>query len=238
MGSAARHMEIEQEERPTQAAGKRALIDAALRLAASRRSLSSLGLRELAREAGLNPNTFYRHFSDVDDLGLAIIRDIATQLRQPLRDLRREAAERALSVASAASVPFGLDLERGQRVTRETVRLFFDFVERNPQAFIIGVRELHGPSPVLREALARVMDEFGEDMAEDIRQFHLLPDVEVGELDQLSRLISRQLFQQSLDYLERPPELREEVCALAQRQILLLFTGVAVLQTLGMLDRL
>lgn len=231
-------MDIEQEERPAEAAGKRALIDAALRLASSRRSLSSLGLRELAREAALNPNTFYRHFDDVDDLGLAIIRDIATQLRQPLRDLRREAAERAQSGQGAADVPFGLDLERGQRVTRETVRLFFDFVERNPQAFIIGVRELHGPSPVLRASLARVMDEFGEDMAEDIRQFHLLPEVDEGELKQLSRLISRQLFQQSLDYLECPPERREEVCALAERQILLLFTGVAVLQTLGMLARL
>lgn len=238
MGSGSGHMEIGQEERPVEAAGKRALIDAALRLAASRRSLSSLGLRELAREAGLNPNTFYRHFGNVDDLGLAIIRDIATQLRQPLRDLRREAAERALPGQGAASVPFGLDLERGQRVTRETVRLFFDFVEGNPQAFIIGVRELHGPSPVLRAALARVMDEFGEDMAEDIRQFHLLPDVDEGELNQLSRLISRQLFQQSLDYLERPAQQREEVCALAERQILLLFTGVAVLQTFGMLARL
>jgi AcrR family transcriptional regulator len=231
-------MEIGQEERPAEAAGKRALIDAALRLAASRRSLSSLGLRELAREAGLNPNTFYRHFGDVDDLGLAIIRDIATQLRQPLRELRRAAAERAQPGEGAASVPFGLDLERGQRVTRETVRLFFDFVEGNPQAFIIGVRELHGPSPVLREALARVMDEFGEDMAEDIRQFHLLPDIDENELNQLSRLISRQLFQQSLDYLERPQEQRGEVCALAERQILLLFTGVAVLQTFGMLARL
>lgn len=231
-------MEIGQEERPAEAAGKRALIDAALRLASSRRSLSSLGLRELAREAGLNPNTFYRHFDDVDDLGLAIIRDISSQLRQPLRDLRREAAERAQPGEGAASVPFGLDMERGLRVTRETVRLFFDFVESHPEAFVIGVRELHGPSPVLRAALARVMDDFGEDMAEDIRQFHLLPDVDEGELKQLSRSISRQLFQQSLDYLERPPEQRAEVCALAGRQILLLFTGVAVLQTFGMLARL
>ncbi|MCP8467189.1 TetR family transcriptional regulator [Pseudomonas sp. ZM23] len=228
-------MDIEQEERPTEAAGKRALIDAALRLASSRRSLSSLGLRELAREAELNPNTFYRHFVDVDDLGLAIIRDISAQLRQPLRDLRREAAERAQPGQGAASVPFGLDLERGRRVTRETVRLFFGFVERNPQAFIIGVRELHGPSPVLRAALARVMDDFGEDMAEDIRQFHLLPEVDEEELSRLSRLISRQLFQQSLDFLELPLDRRGEICRLAERQILLLFTGVAVLHTFGML---
>ena len=216
------------------APGKRLLMDAALRLASSRRSLSSIGLRELAREAGLNPNTFYRHFADVDDLGLAIIRDIASQLRQPLRELRREAAERAPAPGATPATPLGLDFARGQRVCAETVRLFFDFVERHPEAHIIGVRELHGPSPVLREALGEVMDEFGRDMAEDIVQFRLLPDVPEAEVAQLSRLISRQLFQLSLDYLELPEARRGEVCALAERQILLLFTGAAVLQALGL----
>ncbi|WBG62394.1 TetR family transcriptional regulator [Pseudomonas citronellolis] len=194
------------------APGKRLLMEAALRLASSRRSLSSIGLRELAREAGLNPNTFYRHFADVDDLGLAIIRDIATQLRQPLRELRREAAGRAPAAGGAAATPLGLDFARGQRVCEETVRLFFDFVERHPEAFIIGVRELHGPSAVLREALGQVMDDFGADMAG-------------------CRLFMAQL---SLDYLELPEGQRGEVCALAERQVLLLFTGAAVLQALGL----
>ncbi|ANI15883.1 TetR family transcriptional regulator [Pseudomonas citronellolis] len=216
------------------APGKRLLMEAALRLASSRRSLSSIGLRELAREAGLNPNTFYRHFADVDDLGLAIIRDIATQLRQPLRELRREAAGRAPAAGGAAATPLGLDFARGQRVCEETVRLFFDFVERHPEAFIIGVRELHGPSAVLREALGQVMDDFGADMAEDIALFRLLPEVPAQEVAQLSRLISRQLFQLSLDYLELPEGQRGEVCALAERQVLLLFTGAAVLQALGL----
>lgn len=220
--------------RQVEAPGKRLLIDAALRLASSRRSLSSLGLRELAREAGLNPNTFYRHFSDVDDLGLAIIRDIATQLRQPLRDLRREAAARVPPRATAAAAPFGIDFERGRRVCAETVGLFFDFVAGHPEAFIIGVRELHGPSPVLREALGRVMDDFGADMADDIVAFHLLPAVPETEVRQLSWLISRQLFQLSLDYLALPPERRDQVCALAERQILLLFSGAAVVQALGL----
>ena len=46
--------------------GKLKLIQAALRLITQSRSLTSLGLRELAREAGLNPNTFYRHFKNPD----------------------------------------------------------------------------------------------------------------------------------------------------------------------------
>ena len=66
---------------------------------------------------------------------------------------------------------------KGRRVCRETVRLFFDFVESNPAAFIVGVRELHGASPVLRGALRQIMDEFAEDMSEDIIEFRLLPAV-------------------------------------------------------------
>ncbi|MDF5940116.1 TetR family transcriptional regulator [Pseudomonas aeruginosa] len=91
----------ETKDRVADAPGKRALLEAALRLGSSSRSLGAIGLRELAREAGLNPNTFYRHFRDIDDLGLTMIRDISTQLRQPLRQLaarprlvRRPAPER------------------------------------------------------------------------------------------------------------------------------------------------
>ena len=141
-------------DKGSEAPGKRLLMDAALRLTSTSRSLSSLGLRELAREAGLNPNTFYRHFRDVDDLGLTVIGEITRLLRQPLRDLRREAAQRAVR-DDGPTVPklLGIDLGRGRRVCHETVQLFFDFVAEHPEAFIIGVRELHGASPVLREAL-------------------------------------------------------------------------------------
>ena len=72
--------------------GKRALLDAAERLAASSRCVTSLGLRELAREAGLNPNTFYRHFRDMEDLGLQLLRQSKSELRSALRALRRQAA--------------------------------------------------------------------------------------------------------------------------------------------------
>ncbi len=219
------------------APGKRLLLEAALRLTSSSRSLSSLGLRELAREAGLNPNTFYRHFKDVEDLGLTVIRQIASQLRQPLRDLRREAAERAVQVEGAPPAQlFGIDLARGRRVCHETVQLFFAFVAANAESFILGVRELHGASPVLRSALQEVMNEFAEDMAEDIIAFKLLPEmVAPPVVRQLSGLISRSLFQQSLDYIGQP-ERRGAIVALAEEQIVMLFTGASVLQGLGQLQ--
>ncbi|MBD2837494.1 TetR family transcriptional regulator [Pseudomonas sp. JM0905a] len=226
--------ELQSPERAPDAPGKRLLMEAALRLGSQSRSLGSLGLRELAREAGLNPNTFYRHFKDVDDLGLAIIRNISTQLRQPLRDLRREAAARAVQ-GDGGVLPklMGIDLGRGRRVCHETVQLFFDFVDGNAEAFIIGVRELHGASPVLREALQEVMEGFAADMAEDVREFKLLPAL-VSEpvVRRVSRLISRNLFQMSLDYIGEP-ERREAIRAEAEEQVLFLFTGASVLQAVG-----
>ena len=97
---------------------------------------------------------------------------------------------------------------KGRRVCRETVRLFFDFVESNPAAFIVGVRELHGASPVLRGALRQIMDEFAEDMSEDIIEFRLLPAVSEATIRRLSSLIGRQLFQLSLDYIGQPERRR------------------------------
>lgn len=224
-------------EKPGEALGKRQLMAAALRLSVNNRSLSSIGLRELAREAGLNPNTFYRHFRDVDDLGMALIEEISDQLRQPLRDLRREAAARA-ACCDLAKQPmlFGIDMQRGRRVTHETVQLFFDFVDQQPSLFIIGVRELHGASAVLRQALLHVMDEFAEDMALDIIEFKLLPDnLDKAQVRQLSHMVSHSLFQQVLDYLAQP-ERKKIIRALVEEQIILLFTGAAVLQSLEQLQ--
>lgn len=223
-------------DKGSEAPGKRLLMDAALRLTSTSRSLSSLGLRELAREAGLNPNTFYRHFRDVDDLGLTVIGEITRLLRQPLRDLRREAAQRAVR-DDGPTVPklLGIDLGRGRRVCHETVQLFFDFVAEHPEAFIIGVRELHGASPVLREALRQVMDDFAEDMAEDIVEFKLLPGiVSAAAVRQVSGIISRSLFEQSLDYIGQPQR-RDAIRALAGEQIVMLFTGASVLRSMGQL---
>lgn len=219
------------------APGKRHLMAAALHLSSSSRSLSSIGLRELAREAGLNPNTFYRHFRDVDDLGLALIEDLSSQLRQPLCDLRREAAARAVRVGTE-DVPmlFGIDMQRGRRVTHETVQLFFDFVDQQPAVFILGVRELHGASAPLRQALLQVMDAFAEDMAVDILEFKLLPsNLEHAQVRQISHLISQGLFGQVLGYLAQP-EQQTKIRALAEEQIIMLFTGAAVLQSLGQLQ--
>lgn len=88
----------------------------------------------------------------------------------------------------------GLDLERGRRARRETVRLFLGFMENNPTVLIAGVCELRGASPALCGVLYQVMDEFTEDMSEDIAEFRLLPATSEVAIRRLSSLTGRRLF--------------------------------------------
>lgn len=219
------------------AQGKRLLMDAALKLTAQSRSINALGLRELAREAGLNPNTFYRHFKDIDELGLTIIEEMSHKLRQPLRDLRRQAAE---SVVPPELAGIGweenplLNLQKATLATKETVKLFFDYVAQNPNAFIMGVRELHGASPALRQALRKVMADFAQDMADDIKQLQLLPMLDDATLLEVASTISREMFQLSMDYIEQP-EQRNAIFAQAEALVVMLFTGATVLKGHGRL---
>jgi len=48
---------------------RRSLIQAAFRQLSADSSYSNLSLREVAREAGIAPTSFYRHFRDMEELG-------------------------------------------------------------------------------------------------------------------------------------------------------------------------
>ncbi len=52
---------------------KEELFQAALNLIGPQKSIASLSLREVAREAGIAPNSFYRHFKDIDELAISLI---------------------------------------------------------------------------------------------------------------------------------------------------------------------
>lgn len=60
-------------------------MEAAFSQLSAERSFASLSLREVAREAGIAPTSFYRHFRDVDELGLTMVDESGLMLRQLMR---------------------------------------------------------------------------------------------------------------------------------------------------------
>ncbi|MGT2430537.1 hypothetical protein ACU4HD_20985 [Cupriavidus basilensis] len=54
----------------------------------------------MAREAGLNPNTFYRHFRDMEDLALTAVAEVSNELRPMLRAVRWAVARASIPAKS------------------------------------------------------------------------------------------------------------------------------------------
>jgi len=66
------------------------IINAAFRCLDAEKSLSSVSLREVAREAKIAPTSFYRHFKDIDELGLTLVDEAGLALRQLMRSARKK----------------------------------------------------------------------------------------------------------------------------------------------------
>ena len=115
---------------------RRSLVEAAFSQLSAERSFASLSLREVAREAGIAPTSFYRHFRDVDELGLTMVDESGLMLRQLMRQARQRIA-------------------KGGSVIRTSVSTFMEFIGNNPNAFRLLLRERSGTSAAFRAAVAR-----------------------------------------------------------------------------------
>ncbi|MFC5728249.1 MULTISPECIES: TetR family transcriptional regulator [Nocardioides] len=69
---------------------RRAILDAALALSGES-TLVALSLRQVAKEVGIVPTAFYRHFASIEELGLALVDEALDTLRVLLREIRRSA---------------------------------------------------------------------------------------------------------------------------------------------------
>ena len=188
--------------------GKLKLIQAALRLITQSRSLTSLGLRELAREAGLNPNTFYRHFQNLDEFGLQVLSYIAEDMKSGVRELRRTA-------------------ETSEQAVHDTVTFVYHYFLANPAATTVAVRELHGPSPLLRRALENQLDASAREMGEDIIDRQLVSGVETHTIHEISTMTIRYILFRAMDYIDQPAQ-RERIQLETERFINRQFRGAII----------
>lgn len=120
---------------------RRTLIDAAFNQLNAEQGFASLSLREVSREAGIAATSFYRHFRDMDELGLAMVDESGLTLRQLMRQARKR-------------------IEKGGSVLQTSVTTFIEFIDRNPKVFLLLLREKAGTSSAFRSAVAREIQHF------------------------------------------------------------------------------
>jgi AcrR family transcriptional regulator len=126
---------------------RRSIIEAAFSLLDEQRSMSSISLREVARAAGIAPTSFYRHFKDIDELGLTLVDEAGLALRQLMRQAR-------VRIAS------------GGGVINISVDTFMEFISANNNVFRLLLREHTGTSMAFRAAVLREIKHFNVELTD------------------------------------------------------------------------
>lgn len=144
----------------------------------------------------MSHNSIYRHFQGVEDMMPTLIGDFTVQLRDGLRQARRQ-------------VP------AGERPSRLVVGWLLDFALSNKDTFVVAMRERHGPVGPGRHAIEQGAVQIVADMRSDLGAAGRLPPLPDDKLDLALRIIVQQTFQLCLSCIEAP-ERREAFLAEAE----------------------
>ena len=188
---------------------RQGLLDAALLLLEGEQSFASLSLREVTREAGIVPTAFYRHFRDMDELGLALVDESFHTLRQMMR------------AARTGSLPT-------EQLIRRSVNVFVAHVRANSRYFQFVLRERAGGRLALRNAIRTEVRLFVSELATDLARFPALNRWPTEDLQMMAGLIVATMMNAVMDVLDLPPgrpEDEQAIAALLEKQLRLVILG-------------
>jgi AcrR family transcriptional regulator len=192
---------------------RQALLETALRLM-EHQSLSSLGLREITRAVGIVPTGFYRHFPDIESLGVALVEQCLGSLRTTIRAVRD-------------------DMTDSDEVIRRSIAVLVREVHAHREHFRFIARERCGGVRRVREAIREQLDLSGAELASDLLTSELsaasalhrwTPD----DLRMLTELIVNHMVVAAAAILDVPPdrpEAERELVDTAAQQLQLIVLG-------------
>ena len=157
------------------------------------------------------PTAFYRHFRDMDELGLALVESSGITLRRMLREARK------------TGVPT-------TDIIRSSVRIYKEYVEANPRYFLVAARERSTGSPLMRYAIRAEINHFVNEMAQDLRDLGLMRQHSMESLRMICGLVVNTMLNAASDILDLPPgqpQAEQELVDNFVRQLTLVFLGAA-----------
>jgi len=197
---------------------RQALLDAALELL-KEQSFSSLSLRQVTRAAGIVPTAFYRHFDDMDELGLVLIDESFRTLRAMIRQARA-------------------DPRTYEHMIRNSVEILIGYVHEHDAHFRFIARERFGGVAALRHAIRAEIRLFASDLATDLARLPHLDRWSSDDLQLLAGLMVNTMVgtaEALLDAPARDGAAEAEVSAAARRQLRMITLGVPQWHSAGAL---
>ena len=187
------------------------LMAAALALVGRGRHFASLGIREVTREAGVVPTSFYRHFRNMDDLGLQLVDELGLVLRRMMREARAHVLQ-------------------ADKLMEESVAIFISHVQANRSFFFFMAQGLAGESRAVQEGIRSEMRFFASELANDLRRMRLVDHLSDHDLDLTCDLVVRTVAFSLTDLLGIAPDDDYQVAQVKTRTtrfLQLVFVGAA-----------
>lgn len=187
---------------------RRRLIDASLAMVGGGQTLDGLSLREVAKQAGIAPTSFYSHFADTNALGVALIDEGCLTLRQLMRQGRRE-----------------MIAEDNNFAIRQSVLRFINYLDQNAGLLRLIVRERFGGNEDFRRTIQRelrfIIDELAEDVERVVVEQKRLP-IDTRLVAEMATLM---LFEFGAGALDMSRTDREIAAERLVRKLTLIFLG-------------
>ena len=185
---------------------KEELFQAALNLIGPQKSISSLSLREVAREAGIAPNSFYRHFKDTDELAIELIDRAGGVLRQILHEARLKAS-------------------RQSSIIRSSVEVFIEQLDADEGNLSLLLREGYTGSHSYKNAVERQLNYFQQELKEDLIVLERLNQSKLAHPDIVAMGITQIVFNMGAKVIDMPVEERKQVAEQTMIMIRMLLEG-------------
>ncbi len=186
------------------------LIAAALKLVGPHRSISTLSLREVAREAKIAPNSFYRHFRDIDALAIAMIALAGESLRKVLSDAR-------------------LQVSADRSVVQMSVEVFMAQLSSGEGFLPLLLREGKAGSPAFKQAVEHQLCSFEAELQQDLIRLEAAGGYRVYQPASTARAITRLVFTMAPVALDLPASERQVMVDETITMVRIILAGARVL---------
>lgn len=181
------------------------LLDAALRLM-EHQSLGSLSLREVTREAGIVPAGFYRHFRDMEDLGIALATEALGSLRPAIRAARQGVSD-------------------SEEIIGRSVDVLVAYVHAHREHFRFIAREKFGGVEPVRRAIFAELRLATEELSADLAGQEEFDGWSAEDLLMFCELMVNQMLLLAAALLDATPEDEPTLLRTARRQLRLIVCG-------------
>ncbi|WP_347456289.1 HTH-type transcriptional repressor FabR [Acinetobacter thermotolerans] len=185
---------------------KEELFQAALNLIGPQKSIASLSLREVAREAGIAPNSFYRHFKDIDELAIELIDRAGLVLRKILNESRLKASKQ-------------------NSIIRSSVEVFIAQLDADEGNLSLLLREGYTGSQSYKQAVERQLQYFQQELQEDLVRLEKVNKSRLLYPDIAAKAITQLVFNMGAKVIDMPPDERKEIAEQTMIMIRMILEG-------------